>query len=468
MDAFCTIGGYGMSLALLRSGEDVTSFAIGKFGDTRLMRVGALLFKRMTEKLTVCIKSLGGNRATEVAFNRFLDNEKVDTSPICAELYKKANDACADVSHVLCLQDTVQLTYPTQSLKKDNFGPTGDSNTKGLFVHPGIIVDASNRNVLGMSGIITWCRDEEILSELKKSRPIEEKESIRWIDTALSAKRNITNAGMITVVGDRESDIFEMFERVPDARTHLIVRASHDRNLATDEKISSVLENTEIAGTHEIELPAITGKRKARRATLSIKYTSIFLKNGIDEPLKVFCVSAMETSSVPNGESPISWVLLTTHPTASLKSAIQILTWYTWRWIIEQIFRTMKNKGLKIEDSQIESPKKLQLLSILSVATAIKVMSLVESRDGKNNRSATDLFSNDELLVLLLLCKKLEGKTEKQKNHFNKNSMSWVAWIIARLGGWNGYKSESPPGPIVMLRGLRKFEERYEGWVLAQ
>lgn len=457
-----------MSATLFRSGENVTSFTIGRFGDTRLMRVGALLFKRVSEKLTVCIKSLGGNRAAEVAFNRFLDNEKVDPGSICAELSKKANDACADVSHVLCLQDTVQLTYPTQSLKKDNFGPTGDSNTKGLFVHPGIIVDASNRNVLGMSSIVSWCRDEEILSKLKKSRPIEEKESMRWIDTALSAKRNITNAAMITVVGDRESDIFEMFERVPDARTHFIVRASHDRNLATDEKISYVLENTDISGTHEIELPAITGKRKARKATLSIKYTSIFLKNGVGEPLKVFCVSAMETSVVPKSEFPISWVLLTTHPTASLESAIRILTWYTWRWIIEQIFRTMKNKGLKIENSQIESPKKLQILSILSVASAIKVMSLVESRDGKGNRSATDLFSNDELMVLLLLCKKLEGKTEKQKNPFNKKSMSWVAWIIARLGGWNGYKSESPPGPIIMLRGLQKFEARYEGWLLAQ
>ncbi|TVQ76053.1 MAG: hypothetical protein EA358_10250, partial [Flavobacteriales bacterium] len=115
----------------------------------------------------------------------------------------------------------------------------------------------------------------------------------------------------------------------------------------------------------------------------------------------------METSAVPNGESPISWVLLTTHPIVSLKSAIQILTWYTWRWIIEQIFRTMKNKGLKIEDSQIESQKKLKILSILSVATAIKVMSLVESRDGKINRSATDLFSSEELMVLMLLCKKL-------------------------------------------------------------
>ncbi len=46
--------------------------------------------------------------------------------------------------------------------------------------------------------------------------------------------------------------------------------------------------------------------------------------------------------------------------------------------------------------------------------------------------------------------------------------MSWVAWVIARLGGWNGYASESPPAPIVMLRGLQKFELQFVGWSMAQ
>jgi hypothetical protein len=457
-----------MSLALLRSGEDVSAFAIGKFGDIRLARLGALFFKRLFEKMTICIKSLGGDRATEVAFNRFLGNENVEPALISDELAKKTNESCAGKSHVLCIQDTVQLTYPTQPLKKDNFGPTGDANTKRLFIHPGIIVDALNRDILGTSGIITWCRDERFPEELKKYRPLEEKESIRWITTALLAKQNISNTEMITVIGDRESDIFEIFERVPDARTHLIVRASHDRVLETNEKISELLQNTRVIGTYEIELPAITGKRKARSATLAIKYAPLSLRKGGEGPINIFCVSAMEVSPVPKGETPISWVLLTTHIINSLASAKQILLWYTWRWIIEQIFRTMKNKGLKIEDSQIEEPKKLQILSILCVATAIKVMALVESRDGKSKRSAFDFFTKNELAFLLILCKKLMGKTEKQKNPYIKNSMAWVSWIIARLGGWNGYASESPPGPIIMLRGLQKFELQYEGWLLAQ
>jgi len=453
---------------LLRSGEDVSAFWIGDFKDTRLARIGALFFKRLHEKLTVCIKSLGGDRATEVAFSRFLGNENVRPEDISEEIAKKTNDACAGMVHVLCIQDTVQFTYPTQATKKEDFGPTGDAGTKGLFIHPGIIVDAQNRYVMGASSIISWCREENAEGELKKSRPIEEKESIRWINTALSAKKNITHVDMITVIGDRESDIIEIFKRVPDARTHLIVRASHDRFLDTDEKISELVERIETAGEYKVELPAITGKRKARCATLAIKYTTIALKYKEEEPLELFCVSAQEISPTPNGESPISWVLLTTHVVNSVKMAKQILTWYTWRWIIEQIFRIMKNKGLKLEDSQIEDPKKLQVLSILSVATAIKIMSLVELRDGKNNRDAADLFTKEELILLFLVCKKLQGRTEKQKNPYVKNSMAWASWVIARLGGWNGYGSESPPGPIVMLRGMQKFELQYEGWLLAQ
>ena len=63
---------------------------------------------------------------------------------------------------------------------------------------------------------------------------------------------------------------------------------------------------------------------------------------------------------------------------------------------------------------------------------------------------------------------KLEGKTEKQKNPHPVAQLSWASWIIARIGGWKGYKSESPPGPITMLRGLKRFQSLLEGYKLAE
>ena len=101
-----------MVVALLRSGEDVSSFTIGQFGDQRLVKIGALFFKRLQEKLSVCVKSLAGDRATEVAFSRFLANKNVKPEAVSDEFSKKTNDGCLGKSHVLCIQDTVQLVLP--------------------------------------------------------------------------------------------------------------------------------------------------------------------------------------------------------------------------------------------------------------------------------------------------------------------------------------------------------------------
>ena len=107
-------------------------------------------------------------------------------------------------------------------------------------------------------------------------------------------------------------------------------------------------------------------------------------------------------------------------------------------------------------------------MCVLGLAAAIHVLCLVYARGGETKRLATDIFRDKELIVLFLLLKRTEGKTEKQKNPYKKDTLSWAAWIIARLGGWNGYKSERPPGPITMFRGLEKFNGYFQGWSLAQ
>lgn len=63
-----------------------------------------------------------------------------------------------------------------------------------------------------------------------------------------------------------------------------------------------------------------------------------------------------------------------------------------------------------------------------------------------------------------MLIKKYEGKTEKQKNPHPYKSLAWCSWLIARIGGWKGYrKSEGPPGPITLKDGLCRFKSMFEG-----
>jgi len=120
---------------------------------------------------------------------------------------------------------------------------------------------------------------------------------------------------------------------------------------------------------------------------------------------------------------------------------------------------------LQIENSQIEKPESLNKLLLISFIAAVKVLALVHARDG-DGRHVNTVFNKNEIIVLKLLDKKLQGKTEKQKNKFKSETLGWASWVIARIGGWKGYKSASKPGPITIYRGLEIFYNYVEGWKL--
>lgn len=465
-----------MDVSFITRNEDVSDFVIGYFGDERLLKTGALLFKKMFSKMSTCVKKLADNRALQVAFSRFLSNENTTMNEIERSLVDRTNANCHGKEHVLCIQDTVEVNYSKQEEKKATFGINREKKNKGVrgfLAHPGLILDAQNGDVLGLSSVKIWTRGEEELLD-KKKRPIEKKESYKWVETAELAKKNITHAKVITIIGDRESDIYELFDRTPDIKTHLIVRAQHNRGLSNGLHIDTHMQKVSSCGNYVIELPAITGKRKSRKAQIEIKYSEIEIKRPaeniskmLNQTIKLTCIEAREIGAASDKEDGVFWRILTTHSVNSFDEAKQIILWYSWRWSIEQIFRTMKKKGLNIEESEIEAPEKLFKLFLLAIAAAVKVLCLVNARNGETKRLARDIFSQDELIVLAAVLVKVNGRTKKQQNPHDKESLSWASWIIARLGGWNGYSCESPPGPITMYDGLDRFSGYLEGWSLA-
>jgi hypothetical protein len=176
-----------------------------------------------------------------------------------------------------------------------------------------------------------------------------------------------------------------------------------------------------------------------------------------------------DTTTVPPGEEPIHWRLLTTHAVPDLAKALEIIDWYRQRWHIEQLFWTLKSQGFDLEASQIETAEALMKLAIMATQAATRVMQLVRARDGKDPRPAEDLFSTDEVNVIADLQAELQGRTERQKNPHPPRSLAWAAWTIARLGGWKGYStSERPPGPLTMRRGLEAFEKICRGYALGR
>ena len=213
--------------------------------------------------------------------------------------------------------------------------------------------------------------------------------------------------------------------------------------------------------------------RRKRTARLQVGFGRVTLKrpnNGSkDYPasISLWVVQVKEyADSVPAGDQPIHWVLYTTHPVEDALTALEVVRWYASRWTIEEFFSLLKTKGLCLEESQLEQGIALKKLCIMSAQVALAIMQLIKDRKNEHNQSATLILSQEDLSFVYALIKSLEGKTQAQKNPYPPESLAWLAWAIARLGGWKGYDRESPPGPKTMSRGLRDFWQRFEGWRL--
>ena len=163
------------------------------------------------------------------------------------------------------------------------------------------------------------------------------------------------------------------------------------------------------------------------------------------------------------------WRLLTTHPVATLAEARQIVAWYRLRWIVEQVFRSMKSHCLDIETSQIETAGCFIKMAAIAMIAATRAMQLVLARDGTTEQPIADAADPADLPALRALNTSLEGRTEKLKNPYSETTLAWFVWIVARLGGWSGYTSRGykPPGPKTMHHGLQRLDPILTGWRLA-
>ncbi len=284
---------------------------------------------------------------------------------------------------------------------------------------------------------------------------------------------SLTAAAAITMVGDRESDIYDLYARRP-ANVHLLCRSAHPRAMTTGGLLPAHCAQLPEQGREMIEVPP-KGQHKARRATVALCWDAISLTRPVragvtDQPRTValWVVDACEIDP-PEGAEPVHWRLLTTHAVTTLAQAREIVGWYRRRWIIEQVFRSLKSHCLRIEDSQMEAVGSFAKLAMIALIAAVRAMQLVLARDGTTGQPVTDAVDPTEMAALSELNVSLQGRTAKLRNPHDPSRLAWFAWIVARLGGWSGYTSRGyrPAGPKTMHHGLIQLDQIMLGWRLA-
>jgi len=438
----------------------------------------------MLDKNTTILNQLAQGRSDLVGFSRFLSNEKITPTKLIRSAIARC-DQCVEDKHVLVLNDTTEFNFEDHvnflDREDGHLGPTGNNKDIGFFLHPGLVIDAEQGMGLGFSYIKIWNRQYDKFDKVErnyKQQPLEEKESYRWIECGLASKENLPTARHLTIIADRESDIYQEFVMLPDGRTDLIIRSSKNRCLqGSDQNLYETLSDTDTCGQFRLKVKANrNGKRQGRDTEIEVRYAKVKIRKpgqlkdkSLPGHVEVYAIEAKEKAQyVPTGEKPICWRLLTTYAINKIEDAQQVIRWYAMRWQIELLFGTLKSKGLNMEASEVETGRGLKNLCLIGLQVALKINQLSQGRDNQQERSAELTFSKEEIVVLKVLVTRYEGKTEKQKNRYKEGSIAWAAWVIARMGGWKGYASEAKPGNKTMRIGLNQFENIYTGWGLAK
>ena len=426
----------------------------------------------LVSRASSCIRQVaGGVRSQTVRFCRLFANRKVTLERLIGGWSTLTRTAVTG-RHVLAIQDTTQVHFKTEPGRRRKLGVIGRGNARGVMAHVMIAVDASQGNLLGPVCGKIWTR-RGLVRKPHELRGISQKESGRWQETAQSAKLILAAASMVTVIADRESDIFNEWASVPEKNFHLLTRANHDRSMPCGNKLSDAVNAMADQGLRTINLPARAPNAPERDVELRLRYGTVQLRRphhtadakGMPDRVTLTVVDVLERNP-RKGQKPVHWQLLTSHTVGTPEQAWQIVDWYRQRWVIEQLFRLMKSQGLDLGSSQLADAERLMKLTALVVHAATITLQLVQSRSGKSKEPADIAFTAQEIEALSEIEKPYNARTALQSNPHKHKSLAWATWIISRLGGWDGYPSSAPPGPITMRNGLERFKQITAGFTL--
>jgi hypothetical protein len=446
------------------------------FGDirrnARAVKIAETIDNSYEESASASFTDSAGLKAA----SRFVNTPAVTPDKLLAKFidwnFKKLK-----CKHALIVQDTTEFNFSWRK-ELEGLGPITKEGNQGFFLHPGIIVNPANESVLGLASANFWKRNnDEKKTEDKRyqKKPIEEKESYRWLMLPEEIQKYMHGGVSFTVVADREADIYELFLAQAEGRfggnTELLIRAFQNRRISgEDKKLFELIKTWQVKGVQEIDIET-NHKRKKRKAKLEVRYGKVtvlapkILKSKLQKEVEdVYVIDAAEKDT-PEGEEPVSWTLLTTHKISSFEEALEKIDWYKCRWFIEELFRILKS-GYNVEKVKFDTGHALMNWCAIRLMMAVRLLYLLTLRNVDIKNSAVPFFSKDEIYLMENLEKRLISPNSEIKRPVKK-SFAWAILIISILGGYKISPSAKPPGQESLWRGLDKLEIALLGFISA-
>jgi hypothetical protein len=405
-----------------------------------------------------------GPIAAAKAAYRFLDNPNVDWQAILAPHHQSTERRLAEDSLALVVQDTSYLNF-TSHPATQGLGPIGtqEQDLQGLVLHC-TAAFGSDGVPLGLLEAQCWAREGIGSRHERYEKPIEEKESAKWLEgyRAVSAVQNRCRRTRLVMVADREADIHEVFAEHAATRwgAQLLIRAERSRN----RKVIEADESTEFLWEALPEAPVLTSRqvlvaarkgRTERQATISVRALPVTLKppkrKGQLAPVKMWAVYALEESP-PAEVERLEWMLLTTVEVATAEDACQRLEWYERRWGIEVFYRILKS-GCRVEERQLESAHRIKNCLAIDLVVAWRIHHLTVLGRETPDVPCTVYFTDSEWKALTTF------STHTTHPPATPPSLHEAVAMVGALGGHLGRAGDGDPGAEILWKGMSRLTD---------
>lgn len=388
---------------------------------------------------------------------RFLANERFDAAVLSDGQQAATTASLAGRPLVLALHDTTTFTY-TSLKHTSGLGYIGDSETaRGLLCHSTLAIGPDGVPI-GLLHQHYWIRSE-LHSKRSQSRPIEEKESYKWLvgvqqtSNALAALPPRQRPRVVHIM-DREGDIHEVFAKVLTQDDGAIIRRYRQRNVAEEgSDADEAIRHAPLRGRVKLRLPASHG-RKARTAVVELRAMPMTLRPNCKHALgrhqlQLTMVEVREVSQPPEGVEALLWLLWTTEPAKTKKQILAVVRTYALRWRIED-FHLVWKQGCRVEQLLLERRERLEKALVLYAGIAVRLLRLRDLARQQPELPCTKVLTEEEWQALYT-----HASGEEVHEQTKVPTIAQVVKWLGRLGGHLGRKRDGMPGTRTLWRGWR-------------
>ncbi len=371
----------------------------------------------------------------------------------------------------LVIGDTTEIDFGKRRMIS-GLGPTGNGSGAGFLLHNALMVDADTEEIVGVAGQAIHYRDEKSKKKENRSQRLKRnRESEIWgkvIDQVGPPPEDVQWVHVL----DRGGDNFEVYCHLLQQRSEWVVRAAKLNRYVltgTDDvrmKLSEYLPKLALLGTYTLSLRA-RPRQPARQAKLEVRvgrikmprphHASPWVKRLHQPPIAMNVVEVVEVD-VPEGATPIRWVLLTSLSVTTFLDARTVIRYYEARWLIEEYHKALKT-GCHVESRQLKTAARLEAMVGLMSVVAVRLLRLKSLARTNPEIPARRVVPRIWLQMLKAARKGLDRVHDLTVGQFYRE--------VAKLGVFLGRKGDGQPVWITIWRGWEKLNTYVQAVSLA-